>query len=77
MTILATSTDIKNFVMERSPHVKGVKVIEHDESDIVAIVITLSFWYRFFFEKTFYAYITELINDNKMMYVEYDVIITS
>jgi len=79
MTILATSTDIENFVMERSPHVKDVEVFEHEDeyANITYIKITLSFWYRFFFEKTFYRYITKLIDEYKMMGVEYDIIITS
>lgn len=77
MTILATHSDIETFIFERSPHVTKVEVIESDESNIVAIIITVKFWYRFFYEKTFYSFITNLIKENQMYGVEYDIIINS
>ena len=75
MTILATASDIENFVMESSPHVKLVEVDKDD--DIMVVRITLTFWYRFFYEKTFYYFITNLIKEHQMYGVTYDIVITS
>lgn len=75
MTILATASDIETFIMESSPHVKIIDI--DDENDVCIIRITLTFWYRFFYEKTYYYYITNLIKENKMYGVEYDIVITS
>lgn len=75
MTILATASDIETFVQERSPHVRMVEVIETDDNTVIRI--TLSFWYRFFYERTFYNYITNLIKENQMYGIEYDIVLTS
>lgn len=75
MTILVTPSDIETFIMEVSPHVKCVDI--DDDSEVTVIKITLSFWYRFFYEKTFYYFITNLIKENQMFGVTYDVVITS
>lgn len=75
MTILATPTDIENFVMERSPHVKSVDVDTDD--DVIVVKITLTFWYRFLYEKTYYRFITNLIKEYRMYGATYDVVITS
>jgi hypothetical protein len=77
MTILATASDIETFIQERSPHVKMVEVYEDDEHEHTVIRITLNFWYRFFYERTFYHYITNLIKENQMYGIEYDIVLTS
>lgn len=72
MFVLATRADVKNFVMEHSPHVKAITIVE-SEDRVITIRIKLSWWYRFFYEKTFYDYIDSLIQDHAMLGFTYDV----
>lgn len=76
MFVLATPADVRNFVMEHSPHVKSITVKE-SEDRVITIRIKLSWWYRLFFEKKFYYYIDELIQDRAMLGFTYDVVLTS
>lgn len=78
MTMLVTPFDIENFVKEMSPHVKSVEIIDDDDENNTTIIkIKITFWYRFFYEKIFYQFITNLIKEHQMYGVTYDVVIIS
>lgn len=75
--ILATASDLELFVIEKSPHVKTVEIDSDNDNNIVQIKIRLQWWYRFFYEETFYKFITEQLEQNKMYGMTIDVILIS
>jgi len=75
MRVLATIGDVKNFVLEKSPHVRKVSVKE--DGDDVIITIRVTILYRMFFSGTFYNYIDPLIQERKLYGLNYKVKITS
>lgn len=73
--ILATESDVENFIYERSPHIKS---IEMETIDYVCYVkIKLPFWYRFWYEKTYYKFITEQLEENQVFGMSFDVALSS
>lgn len=72
-----TKSDMEIFVKERSPHVISVEIDDESNDEHTIVKIKLSFWYRFWYERKFYNFITALIDENKMYGVIYDVVIES
>ncbi len=75
--ILATKSDMEMFIHEKSPHVKSVEIDNDNDDNVVYIKIKLQFWYRFFYENTFYKFIVRELEDNKLYGVILDVTIIS
>lgn len=72
-----TKSDMEIFVKERSPHVISVEVDDESNDEFSIVKIKLNFWYRFWYERQFYNFITALIDEYKMYGVNYDVVIVS
>ena len=74
--MIVTPSDIEMFIHEKSPHVKNVEVNVNDDG-IWLIKIKLQWWYRFFYERTFYDFINEQIEENIINGIDWDVTLTS
>ncbi len=78
MRVLATKSDVQNFICDISPHVKSIKVVEEFDGEYcngVIITIKLKFWYGLFFANTFQNFIDPKIQERKLISLDYKVIV--
>lgn len=61
--------DVEVFVMERSPHVRNVKIKERD--DDVIIELEVSWLYKLFYKEVFEEWIDRQIQENAMYGLNY------
>ena len=66
---LMCKNDVETFVMERSAHVRKVKVKEIDND--VIIELHVSWLYKLFFKETFQKWINDQIQENAMYGINY------